>query len=248
MSVSNYKYTADSGTVYQVTLPDDFAQALGETPATGSESYLPQEISPRYANYRSAAGVLRTAIITTSTIFGALPNPLTVAGVSYKLGNAQGESTLPYLPAFNMAAMGPQGAQGPAGQPGTIPFTVTQLSASQIANLGTTAVTVVPAQGANTIAQFAFALIRNKGGSAAWTNSGQIGFFLGSSTVALGGATNLYESLTPWNNLCEPQNSWNNNDANVVNQPITMKAQFTVTGSGTLTWEVVTYYTVINVP
>jgi hypothetical protein len=73
------------------------------------------EISPRYANYRSAAGVLRTAIITTSTIFGALPNPLTVAGVSYTLGNAQGESTLPYLPAYNMAAMGPQGAQGPQG-------------------------------------------------------------------------------------------------------------------------------------
>ena len=119
MTLANYKYTANSGTVYQVTIPSDFAAALGQTPAVGTEPYLDATISPRYANFRSASGgFLRAALIDTASDFGSIPSTLVVGGVTYNFVSAIGEVVPPFLLAYQMAPQGPQGAQGATGATG----------------------------------------------------------------------------------------------------------------------------------
>jgi hypothetical protein len=122
MSVSNYKYTADSGTVYQVTVPDDFAAALSMVAASGAEPFLDAAIAPRYANYiASATGQVRQAVIKTTGQFAAIPSPITVGGTSFTLRSAKGES-IPATPTNVLSVQsllqGPAGGAGPPGPQG----------------------------------------------------------------------------------------------------------------------------------
>jgi hypothetical protein len=129
MPFGSYEYVADDGTVYQISVPVDFADALGMTPATGFEPYLDNAISPRYAWWRSAAGISRQAVIGTQAGLAALPNPITVGTVTYNLSGSQGQSIQPLQSPLLLCPQGPQGAQGEAGVLGlytaTIPANVT---------------------------------------------------------------------------------------------------------------------------
>ena len=122
MPLGNYLYVADSGYVYQLSIPIDFATALGLTPASGLEQYLDAPIQPRYANYRSTSGLVRSSVIGTRTSFGALPPLLTVGFQTYQLIGAIGEQTSPYVSALTVSPIGiigPPGPPGAAGLPGT---------------------------------------------------------------------------------------------------------------------------------
>lgn len=119
VSLANYKYTSNAGTVYQVTVPDDFATALGMTLASGSEPYLSSAISPRYANYRSLTLGTRSAIVQDTTTFASLPSTLTVGGAAYTFSSAVGESIPISTGPLLMAPQGPQGPQGATGAAGT---------------------------------------------------------------------------------------------------------------------------------
>jgi hypothetical protein len=115
MSQSNYQYYADDGTLYQVTLPDDFATALGQTPAIGTEPYLDTTIHPRIANYRTTNALFRQAVITTTTAFNTLAPTLVVSGLLYNMVGTIAEQRSAYFNPALYAASGPPGQPGPAG-------------------------------------------------------------------------------------------------------------------------------------
>jgi hypothetical protein len=123
MSASSYQYTAGSGVVYQVILMDDFAIALGLTPATGVEPYLDGLISPRFINYRSAIlRVSRSAVVGTLSQFQTAPQHVTVAGVDYDMVGAYGETVAAYLrnaPIQALNLVGGKGDKGDKGDPGS---------------------------------------------------------------------------------------------------------------------------------
>lgn len=117
---SAYQYKSDNGMLYQVLMPDDFAAALGCVPAVGTEPYLPQWLTPRYASYvASNPAVFRQPLIPTLAIFGNLPSVLRVGGQNYSVGGAQSESTFSQYGGNLILAAGPQGEQGPQGVPST---------------------------------------------------------------------------------------------------------------------------------
>lgn len=127
ISTGVYQYTSDTGVVYQVALPSDFASALNMTVATGSEPYLPQLISPRYATYVSNSPLsYRQAVIATLQDLSFLPASLGVDGINYLLKSFVGESipatTFPQL----AVAAGPQGPPGKDGTPATLPVPIAQ--------------------------------------------------------------------------------------------------------------------------
>ena len=119
ISTAAYKYTTDAGLLYQVLLPMDFATALGQTLASGSEPYLPNAIAARYATYQSSLPVSwREVIITTRTAFQSLPPTVSVNGVTFTARSAYGES-VPATPTGTLqVASGPQGPAGPSGATG----------------------------------------------------------------------------------------------------------------------------------
>lgn len=117
ISTGVYQYTSDTGVVYQVALPSDFAAALDMTVASGSEPYLPQIISPRYATYVSNSPLsYRQAVVSTLQELSFLPASLNVNGINYLLKSFVGESipatTFPQL-AVAAGPQGPPGAEGP---------------------------------------------------------------------------------------------------------------------------------------
>ena len=118
MPAAAYKYTADNGTVYQVTVPTDFANALGMVPAAGTEPYLDDTISPRYAWWNNATVGTRQALIGTQAGLATLPNPIIVTGVSYNLRGSQGQSIPPILSNLLLCPQGPQGPTGATGATG----------------------------------------------------------------------------------------------------------------------------------
>jgi len=122
MPLAEFEYVADSAVSYKVLIPNDFALAMGCTPASSGLPVLDETISPRYINYSAASGVRRTAICTTATMLATLPSTLTVDGVLYTAGLRQGES----IPAFQSPLLlGPALIQGPPGAPFEPPtFTV----------------------------------------------------------------------------------------------------------------------------
>jgi hypothetical protein len=117
MSSSNYQYITDAGVLYQCTLPDDFAIALSLSPATGTEPYLPPEISPRFVSYRCNSPLLfREAVLGTVTQYNHAPFVLSVGGYVYNYIGNHAESIAPITNlAFNF---GPQGITGPPGPTG----------------------------------------------------------------------------------------------------------------------------------
>lgn len=125
ISTGVYQYTSDTGVVYQVALPSDFAAALNMTVATGSEPYLPAIVSPRYATYVSNSPLsYRQAVIATLQDLSFLPASLNVNGINYLLKSFVGESipatTFPQL----AVAAGPQGPPGQNGTTITLPVSL----------------------------------------------------------------------------------------------------------------------------
>lgn len=118
MPVGNYQYKSDRGDLYQVTVPSDFATALGMIPASGSEPYLDQAIQPRVATYFATGPVWRQVVVQSLLEFSRLPQFLVVSGLTYSLVNAKGEIIAPFQQGGITLAQGPIGPPGPAGPPG----------------------------------------------------------------------------------------------------------------------------------
>ena len=116
-----YQYSSNAGTVYQVMVPADFADAIGMTPASGSEPYLDPAIAPRVVNYSSTTVGGRQAVIGTNALFAGLAPTLTVDSIVYTRQTMQGESipsyqllTAPYVIPL-VSAPGLNGAPGTNG-------------------------------------------------------------------------------------------------------------------------------------
>lgn len=198
MSVSAYQYHSDANNLYQVQLPDDFSVALGLSPAVGTEPYVPVELFPRYANWRSTAGALRSSIYDAVLFPGGLPKALTVSGVVYSLLSEYGEQIAPYIPSNFLSPQGPQGptgatgatgatgSQGPQGPAGTSPFTTVSgtINTTQIQNLHNTPIVAVAAQGAGTIIVPIQAIFKYKYGGSAFSGGGNVILELGTTQIA----------------------------------------------------------------
>lgn len=117
MALGNYKYTGDSGTLYQVTVPVDFAVALGMVAAAGGEPYLDSSIAPRYFTYfNPTTGQYRQAVVQDQTTFGSPPATLTIGSDTFYFRSAIGES----IPAsFNNVFSTQSLIQGPPGPAGS---------------------------------------------------------------------------------------------------------------------------------
>ena len=122
MSMSDYQYTDGTGALWRLTLPDDFAIALGLTAASNAVPYLPQEISPRYCTYANAVlGLTRACVVPTIATEGTLPDTLTVNSITYQRRSVIGEKFVSYItqeagsPWAPLQLVGPQGASGTGG-------------------------------------------------------------------------------------------------------------------------------------
>lgn len=124
MSYGNYVYTSDKGDDYYVTVPTDFAAALGMVAAT-TQPALDPVILPRFANCRSNTGLVRSAVIQDLSTFNSLPGTtIIVSGITYTWLSFQGESIPRQEPLIiQAAAIGPQ---GPPGASASIDISVTQ--------------------------------------------------------------------------------------------------------------------------
>lgn len=116
MVYSLYVYTDNAGNDWAVSVPTDVAAALSMVAAT-TQPYLDETIAPRWANFRSASGLVRQAVIKDQTQFGTIiGTTITLGGVPYKGSSARGESTgalQPNLIQPPQALMGPPGPAGP---------------------------------------------------------------------------------------------------------------------------------------
>jgi len=114
--VAAYRYTADSGTTYQVLLPSAFALAMGYTPASGNEPYLSQLISPRYASYVcTVPPMFRQVVIPTRQQFMAPPDAVTAEGHVWRLARLVGEQQFSPYGGNVILASGPPGDKGEKG-------------------------------------------------------------------------------------------------------------------------------------
>lgn len=115
MTYALYVYTDNAGNDWSVSVPVDVATALSMVAAT-TQPYLDETIAPRFANFRSAAGLIRQAVIKNRTQFGAAVGMVIVlGGVNYTGVSARGETVGAIQPALvqpPMALMGPPGASG----------------------------------------------------------------------------------------------------------------------------------------
>lgn len=118
MSYGNYVYTADDGTDYAVSVPIDFATALGMVPAT-TQPYIDTVISPRYATFRNTLGQFRSALIDSLLNFAStLGRTLTVSSLVWTCVTAHAETYPPIQPLTVDSLVGPPGPPGPIGPPG----------------------------------------------------------------------------------------------------------------------------------
>ena len=128
MSYGQYVYTDNAGTDWQVSVPDDMATALGMVAAT-TQPYLDTTIAPRFANFRSATGLVRQGVIPTiaqfATIIGAA---ITLGGTPFVGSSAQGESTGALQPPLIQPPQAIMGPPGPAGPSGILGFYIQVLS------------------------------------------------------------------------------------------------------------------------
>jgi hypothetical protein len=116
LALSAYKYESEDGNTYQVLLPSDFAFALNYAAASGSESYLPSFIAPRYATYFSvSAKISLSVIVTKPAVFANLPQTITISGVSYALVAGGGEQRNSLPTGAILTCAGPQGPKGDTG-------------------------------------------------------------------------------------------------------------------------------------
>lgn len=133
MSDALYKYTSDDGTIFKVFLDSALASALGYVAASGSETYLPLYVIPRYVSYLEHLGTGFIRAIVTSPFSATVPPAtITVGGTDYDLQDAIGEirhGALPFLipvpgetgppgPPGADGDTGPEGPQGPQGEDG----------------------------------------------------------------------------------------------------------------------------------
>ena len=121
MEASDYRYLTDSGEEFWLTIPSDFADALGFAPADYGKPYLTTAISPRIVSFRAASGLYRQAVIESQEMLEALGASVTVDGVTYFVLNARGEVIPAYLNqllSLSVAIPGPVGATGATGPTG----------------------------------------------------------------------------------------------------------------------------------
>lgn len=145
MAVGYYRYYDDGGRVFGVALPSEFASALSYEAADGSETYLPQSISPRYATYVAPqSGLFRQVVVPRRETFIAPPNPVAADGETWNLVSLFGE-TFMLLPGGNVQVIaGPQGPKGDDGAPGNLTFGSAVLGADMLLqnNTETTILTI----------------------------------------------------------------------------------------------------------
>jgi len=116
--IGNYVYISNQGAEYQVAIPEDFADALGMSPASGSEPYLDTSLSPRFSTWYNTIAGSRSAIVGDTTTFGSLPSNLVVDGLEYVWRSSYGESVPPTAAPLLASPQGAQGAPGPTGPEG----------------------------------------------------------------------------------------------------------------------------------
>lgn len=152
MSTANYQYYSDIGTLYQVTLPTDFAAALGLTPAIGTEPYLDYYIAPRTVTYQALSGAFRGAVLPTMHSFADAPATLTVGGTLYTRVRYIGETANAYVNPYGFLPSGPPGSPGATGATGPAGPTG-PAGMSPLTNFsGTIAAAAINGSGAATIA------------------------------------------------------------------------------------------------
>lgn len=132
MPAAAYQYSSDLGQLFQVVIPTDFADAMSIVPAAGTEPYLDDSISPRYANYNNPSYGSRRALVTSQLALSSLSSSLIVEGINWNLGTVQGESRPPYMLPYSMVPQAFSAAPGPQGIPGVgvKPFVQTVSSGS----------------------------------------------------------------------------------------------------------------------
>ena len=118
MTVALYKYVADDGSEYKILLPSDFAELFDYEAGSESAPYIPDWISPRFANYKEGTlGLYLTATITEPFGAGTPPASIELADTMYYLRSAIGEKrgVTPQV----VVVAGPQGPKGDDGEPGS---------------------------------------------------------------------------------------------------------------------------------
>lgn len=119
MATAAYRYQSDDGNVYQVVLPTDFALPLNYIAASGSEPYLPNFISMRYATYQDVLGLYINPAYILSPFGPVNPPPTcTVDGVNYNLVSSYGEVRGSFKLGNVILIGGPQGPPGASGSGG----------------------------------------------------------------------------------------------------------------------------------
>lgn len=153
MAVAAYEYTDDGGSLWQVVLPTDFAASSNWLPAVGTEPYLPQWISPRYATYVCPSPALWVSVVQTrKTSSSAIAQNILVQGNLYKFQSFIGEVRNTLLSGNIITISGPQGPTGlqgpqgttgstgptgPAGPTGVVSFVTISLAADVAINTST---------------------------------------------------------------------------------------------------------------
>lgn len=212
MAYGNFVYTSDAGSDYSVTVPTDFATAIGMVPAT-SQPNLPATIIPRQAIATNTQGIRRSVVIQTVGVWNILPGEtFVVSGVAWTFVSFIGESIPPMqLPVFDMVqgppgATGPQGPQGPAGPGGDITTVKLTLSSAQILALHTTPVELVAAPGAGSVLVPVSAIAKKAYGGTQYTGSDGISIYWGTATLAMSllSATDLNDANSHWNTSALP--------------------------------------------
>lgn len=125
MSSSFYKYYDDAGVVHQVFLDDALASAAGFVAAVGTEPFLSDATTMRFAlctiSVSGAPYELMVPFPTVASLSTKLTTTITVSGVNYLCSGCVGEATgfqPGRLPALLYGPPGPGGAPGPQGVPG----------------------------------------------------------------------------------------------------------------------------------
>lgn len=155
---------------------------MGYTLASGSEPYLPDYITPRYAQYVSVTlGLFREVVVLTRQQFIAPPQLVTASSVNYRLSTLNGEHWMG-VPAGNIRTIaGPQGQKGDTGPAGAV-ATNTYATAYPTADVGMTLASTWYVAASLTLAAGTYLII------------GQIGFIngagAGNAFIALMNAAN----------------------------------------------------------
>jgi hypothetical protein len=196
MATAAYRYQSDDGNVYQVVLPTDFALPLNYIAASGSEPYLPNFISMRYATYQDVLGLYINPAYILSPFGPVNPPPAcTVDGVNYSLVSSYGEVRGSFNLGNIVLIAGPQGPPGSGGS-----GAVSSVSAgSGISVSPTTGNVVVTNNGVTSLAAGSGISVSGSTGLVTITNTGSSSFApnfsSGGQTITLSHLYNIAHGL-----------------------------------------------------